>query len=153
MPARAHRAIALLLVGIAFLPGCVVAIGNSAKEGPRTAYAGGGASRIHLTGDERCSLPVVETTADLPTVRSRHAAQIARLTPTTTVQQFRELFPNATFVERRTGADTFDAYSVRLEEKCRYRRESYGYIARDEKWFFFKNAVFVKWGERGDWPG
>ena len=69
------------------------------------------------------------------------------------LEEFKGLFPNATFAERREmGPAKMDAYSVRVEEKFRYRDESYGYMARDEKWFYFRDGVFVKWSGPDQWP-
>jgi hypothetical protein len=139
-----------LLVGTLALQGCVVAIGNSAEK--ETA-GGTGTTRCRLSSDERRELPVVTSLADLPTVSTKYAGELSRLTPHTTLAEFRQIFPMATFVERRAAGGACDAYSVRVCEKYRYRDESYGYVSRDEKWFYFKDDVFVKWGDPGQWPG
>lgn len=131
------------------LPGCVVAIGNesdgtSIDSAPR---------RVRLTDTERRDLPVVTTVADLPTVRTKYAPQIATLSPSTTVDDLRRVMPDARFVERKQdGQGTTDAYSVNIQERYRYRGESYGLEARDEMWFYFKNGSLVKQGAPHNWP-
>lgn len=132
--------------------GCIVSIrSDESASGP--AYDGNTTSKVKLSRDEREHLPLVQTLADLPTVRSRHAEELGKLGPSTTLDEFKALFPDAKFVERReAGGSRFDAYSVRVEEKFRYRDESYGYMARDEKWFYFRNEVFVKWSAPKEWP-
>ncbi len=150
-PARFARTAlgATALAAVLTLPGCVVAIGNesdgtSIDSSPR---------RVRLTDTERRDLPVVTTVADLPTVRTKYAPQIATLSPSTTVDDLRRVLPDARFVERKQdAAGTTDAYSVNIQERYRYRGESYGLEARDEMWFYFKNGSLVKQGAPHNWP-
>lgn len=132
--------------------GCIFSIRTEESSGAVTTD-GNTTSKVKLSYEEREHLPLVQTTADLPTVRSKHAEALTKLGPSTTLDQFKALFPDAKFVERREAEGSkFDAYSVRVEEKFRYRDESYGYMARDEKWFYFRNDVFVKWSAPQQWP-
>jgi hypothetical protein len=64
------------------------------------------------------------------------------------------MFPDARFVERSAAYETpVDAYSVVHTQTYRYDGERrYGYIKRDERWFYFRDGVFVKWGKPRDWP-
>lgn len=129
---------------------CVVAIGNDRYES-----SGATGAKFRLAGDEYDSLPVIQNLSDLPTIERRHAAELSRLGPDTTLDQFRALFPTAQFVERRELKDparVVDAYALRLEERYRYRGQAYGYIARDEKWFYFENGKLVKRGEPRQFP-
>jgi hypothetical protein len=134
------------------LPGCVVAVGNR-SDGYVIDGEGMHARRVQLSPEERTTLPEVVSVADLPTVRSRYADDLSRLGPSTTVEEFQAMFPQARFVERRFPTNVaVDAYSVTLEEKFRYRGKSYGLAARDEMWFYFENEMLVKRGRREDWP-
>lgn len=146
------RLAGLLLLASA-LGGCVVAIGNTHDDG---RWHDGSPSRrkVQLSPAERDELPVIYSTAELPTVRREHASQLARLSPDTTrLEEFREMFPSSQFVERReTPSGRVDAYSVRVESKCRYRKENYGYVGVDEQWFFFADDRLVKWGSPHAWP-
>lgn len=136
------------------LPGCVIAVDT---EPDIYAYEST-PTRVKLTPAERDSLPVITSIADLPTIRTRYADQLATLGPTTTVEQFQSTFPQARFVERTNKAnaqgvtETVDAYSVTLKERFRKRNENYGVEARDEMWFYFKNGVLVKRAGPRDWP-
>lgn len=142
---------AALLGCVLSLGGCIIAVKSEEASGP--TYDGNSTSRVKLSSGERSTLPQVHTTADLPTVRSKYAEELGKLGPSTTLAQFKTMFPGAKFVERReSGGSKVDAYSVRVEEKFRYRDESYGYMARDEKWFYFKDEVFVKWSGPREWP-
>lgn len=136
----------LACIAAASLPGCIII----AEHRDSDSSSG---SRVRLTRDERETLPRVQTVADLPNVQRRHAEQIRTLGPETTIDDFRGRLPGAYFIERRNvgGAD-FDAYALRLDEKYRYRDASYGYVARDEQWFYFKNGRFVKYGAPNQWP-
>jgi hypothetical protein len=129
-------------VGLAALSGCVVAIGNESE------YPSG---KVALTATEKSSLPAVRSKSELPTIRDKYADQLAKLGPTTTVEEFKTLFPEAKFVERR-GEPPVDAYSVELVQKYRQANKTYGYVSRDESWFYFRNNVFVKWGAPHDFP-
>ncbi len=141
-----------LVACVLSLSGCIVSI-KSEESSLGPTYDGNRPAKVKLSSLERGSLPLVNTTADLPTVRSRHGEALTKLGPTTTLEQFKELFPSATFAERRdAGGAKIDAYSVRVEEKFRYRDESFGYMARDEKWFYFRDGVFVKWSGPDQWP-
>ena len=133
----------LIGVMLAAASGCVVAIGNEATD-----YSSG---KVALTPTERASVPTVQCKSELPTIRDKYSTQLAKLGPTTTVDEFKALFPEASFVERR-GEPPVDAYSLELQQKYRYANKSYGYIARDEAWFYFRNNVFVKWGSPHDFP-
>jgi hypothetical protein len=134
------------------LGGCIVSI-KSEEGATGPTYDGNSTSKVKLSHDERECLPKVQTTADLPTVRSTYADELSKLGPNTTLEQFQALFPQAKFVERReANGSKFDAYSIRVEKKFRYRDESYGYMARDEKWFFFRDGVFIKWSSPKEWP-
>lgn len=125
--------------------GCVVAIGNR----PEREEAG----RIKLS-DDAGSVPVVESALELPTFDEAHAISLARLTPDTTVEQFRQLFPGARFVERSSAyQQPVDAYSVVHKQTYRFDDDRrYGYIKRDERWFYFQGDSFIKWGKPRDWP-
>lgn len=152
---RSKRAIVvgvLVAATTLLMSGCIVSI-RSEEGATGPGYDGNSTAKVKLSRDERESLPLVQTTADLPTVRSTHAEALSKLGPSTTLDQFKAAFPTAKFVERRESGDSkFDAYSVRVEEKFRYRDESYGYMARDEKWFFFRNETFMKWSGPSEWP-
>ena len=152
---RASRILAGVIAGACLLSlgGCIVSI-RSEEGATGPTYDGNSSAKVKLSREERESLPLVQTTADLPTVRSTYADELGKLGPSTTLDQFKALFPSARFVERReSDGSKFDAYSVRIEKKFRYRDESYGYMARDEKWFYFRNDVFVKWSGPNEWPG
>ena len=92
VPRLARTALgATALAAALTLPACVVAIGNesdgtSIDSAPR---------RVRLTDTERRDLPVVTTVADLPTVRTKYAPQIATLSPSTTVDDLRRVLPDA----------------------------------------------------------
>lgn len=149
------RAAAWIAVAAAMVSmgGCIFSIRTEESIAHGTAYSGSTTAKIKLSREEREELPCVQTTADLPTVRSEYASQLSQLGPTTSLTQFKGIFPDAKFVERRTGEHgDFDAYSVRVERKYRYRDESYGYMARDEKWFYFRDESFVKFGGPHEWP-
>ncbi|MBS0195406.1 MAG: hypothetical protein JSR77_01480 [Planctomycetes bacterium] len=138
-------ATAVALLALAAIPaGCVVAIGNDTAD--RCAPG----SKISLTAAEREELPVIESRSEIPTIREKYSEQLSTLGPNTTFEQFKQQFPQAQFVERKDNST--DAYSVELRQKYRYRTSSYGYLARDEAWFFFRNGTFVKWGSPHDWP-
>jgi hypothetical protein len=126
--------------------GCVVAIGNRPERDD--------AGRIKLASDDAGRVPVVESALELPTFDEVHADALSRLTPDTTVEQFRQLFPDARFVERSSAyAEPVDAYSVVHKQTYRYDGERrYGYVKRDERWFYFGGGQFVKWGKPRDWP-
>ncbi|MFO0830943.1 MAG: hypothetical protein U0637_03760 [Phycisphaerales bacterium] len=131
------------------LPGCIVAIGNESDG----TYLDSSPRRVRLTDTERRDLPMVTTVADLPTVRSKYASQIATLTPSTTVDELRRVLPEARFVERKQDTQgTTDAYSVSIQERYRYKGADYGLEARDELWFYFRNNSLVKQGAPHDWP-
>ncbi len=153
--ARIHRLMSRTALGTVALaaalalPACIVAIGNE-SDGTSIDAA---PRRVRLTDTERRDLPMVTSVADLPTVRSRYAAQIGTLSPYTTVEDLRRAMPDARFVERKQDAlGTTDAYSVNLQERFRYRGESYGLEARDEMWFYFHNGSLVKQGAPHNWP-
>lgn len=141
-----------LVACVLALSGCIVSI-KSEESSLGPTYDGNSNAKVKLSHKEQSDLPQVNTTADLPTVRSKHSEALSKLGPSTTLEQFKALFPTATFAERReVGLTKIDAYSVRVEEKFRYRDESYGYMARDEKWFYFRDGVFVKWSGPNQWP-
>ncbi|MBL8999909.1 MAG: hypothetical protein JNK25_02090 [Phycisphaerae bacterium] len=135
--------IAALGVLLAAAAGCVVAIGNETTENH--------GARVALTPTERSSLPVVQSKSELPTIRERYSAQLLALGPSTTVEQFRALFPEAKFVQR-SEQPPVDAYSVELVQKYRVGNKSYGYLARDEAWFYFQNNTLIKWGAPHSFP-
>lgn len=126
--------------------GCVVAIGNR----PEREDAG----RVKLDSDDAGRIPVVESALELPTFDEANASALARLTPDTTVEQFRQLFPEARFIERSSAyTEPVDAYSVVHKQTYRFDGDRrYGYIKRDERWFYFQGDRFVKWGKPRDWP-
>lgn len=131
------------------LPACVVAIGNESDG----TYVDSSPRRVRLTDTERRDLPMVTSVADLPTVRSKYASQVAGLNPSTTPEDLRRAMPEARFVERKQDAQgTTDAYSVSIQERYRYRGENYGLEARDEMWFYFRNGALVKQGAPHVWP-
>lgn len=133
------------------LSGCVVAIGNESDA--YLSESERGSRKIRLSSAEQNELPVVHTTADLPTVSTRYASELSAMGPQTTLDEFKRSFPTARFLERRESPDgPVDAYAVRVEEKYRYRSNSYGYLARDEKWFYFRNGHLAKWGAPSNWP-
>lgn len=140
-----HRYVgsALALAILSAAGGCVVAIGNEAVESP--------SGKVALTATERETLPTVQSKSELPTIREKYSSQLAQLGPTTTAAEFQALFPEARFVERQ-GEPPVDAYSVELKQKYRFANKSYGYVARDEAWFYFKNNQFVKWGAPFSFP-
>ncbi len=140
----------VLAAGIAAcLGGCVVSIGNERHDYDSPAHG----HRVRLSHAELQSLPRLDSTSDLPTVRRRYEGRLAALSPSTTVEQFRGSFPEATFAERRVrDGVTFDAYALRVEEKFRYRAHDYGYLAKDEKWLYFREGQFVKFGDANQWP-
>lgn len=141
-----------LVACVLSLSGCIVSI-KSEESSLGPTYDGNSNAKVKLSHKEQSDLPLVNTTADLPTVRSKHAEALSKLGPSTTLEQFKDLFPTATFAERReVGPAKIDAYSVRVEEKFRYRDESYGYMARDEKWFYFRDGTFAKWSGPDQWP-
>jgi len=141
-----------LVACVLALSGCIVSI-KSEESSLGPAYDGNRPAKVNLSYAERETLPQVHTTADLPTVRSRYGEALSKLGPNTTLEEFKGLFPNATFAERReVGPSKIDAYAVRVEEKFRFRNDSYGYMARDEKWFYFRDGVFVKWSGPDQWP-
>ncbi len=144
-----HGLVAAIAAGTAMLPGCIVAIGNETDG----VMVDGSPRRVRLTDTERHDLPMVTSVADLPTVRTRYAAQIASLSPATAVEDLQKVLPMARFVERREVAGVVtDAYSVALQERYRYKGESYGLEARDDMWFYFRNGLLVKQGAPHDWP-
>lgn len=150
IPTFAALVVLSSLVGVASVPGCIAVIGNDASEAMRD---GSGPRRIRLSSEERESLPRVTSVADLPRVQTKYAAELRQLSPSTTLDQFKGLFPGARFVERRSiNGNAIDAYAVMIEEKYRYRGDSYGYLARDEQWFFFKDNLFVKTADPNQWP-
>lgn len=142
-------ALAPAVLVVATMPGCIAVIGNDGGEW----HEHGGSRRVRLTTEERASLPQITSVADLPRVETKYANELRQLTPETTLDQFKAAFPAARFVERRevNGVAT-DAYAVSVQEKYRYRSESYGYLARDEQWFYFKGNRFVKTAEPNEWP-
>ena len=105
-----------------------------------------------------CSISFFELTLDPLQLRQLLGGDPAgcplrQLTPDTTLDQFKAAFPTARFVERRDVAGVaVDAYAVTIEEKYRYRNDTYGYLAHDEQWFFFKGNRFVKTAEPNQWP-
>jgi len=142
-------ALAPAVLALITLPGCIAVIGNDGGD----YHEASGNRRIRLTSDERSTLPRVTSVADLPRVETKFAAELRQLNPDTTLDQFKAAFPTARFVERRElNGSTVDAYAVTVEEKYRYRSESYGYLARDEQWFFFRGNRFVKTAEPNQWP-
>lgn len=127
--------------------GCVVAIGNRPTDSDD-------ASRIRLSSDEVAGVPVVESALEVPSFDEAYGRELAQLSPEMTVEEFRKLFPDARFVERTVvdGAPV-DAWSVVHKQLYRYDSDRrYGYIKRDERWFYFRNGSFVKWGKARDWP-
>jgi hypothetical protein len=124
----------------------VVAIGNRPVASE--------ADRIRLAGGDVAGIPEVESTLELPTFDERYADALGRLSPETTVDQFRTMFPDARFVERNSASATpVDAYSVVHKQTYRLDGERrYGYIKREERWFYFSDGSFVKWGRARDWP-
>lgn len=144
---------ALVAAGLLPLGGCVVAVGNDTTE--RWVTPDSGHAKFKLSGDEYDALPVIQSTSELPTISTRYSAQLARLGPGTTIEEFKSLFPQAQFIERRSMLDKgreIDAYAVKLEERFRYRGTSNGYVTRDEKWFYFEDNKLVKWGEPRMFP-
>lgn len=136
-------AAAIGVAGLALaLGGCVIAVGNDYPD----------SGRVKLTTSQLENTPVVDSRHELPSVRTKHAAALALLGPQTNVEEFKRLFPTATFVERLAGPPAVDAYSVRVDEVYRYRGHNYGYMARDEKWFYFRDGAFVKFGDPREFP-
>lgn len=135
-----------LAAAVVSAAGCVVAIGNR----PEREDSG----RIKLASDDASRVPVVESVLELPSFDDAYGSALSKLTPETTVEQFRELFPDARFVERSSAyAEPVDAYSVAHKQTYRYDGERrYGYVKRDERWFYFQAGEFVKWGKPRDWP-
>lgn len=131
------------VLALTAMSGCIVAIGNDSRDEGR---------QVRLTETQRGSLPVVKSYSDLPTIETVYASQLRELGPATTVEEFRTKFPDAKFVERRELGSPVDAYSVRIDQVYRREGKSYGYLARDEAWFFFREGRFIKRGAAGQWP-
>jgi hypothetical protein len=130
--------------------GCIFV---SEREYVREDYGSTSRSKVPLSSDQRQSLPTVSSTAELPTVQTRFADRIRALNVDTTVDQFRAAFPESYFVERRNLANgAVDAYAVNVDETFRYRSTDFGYRARDERWFYFRDGRYVKLGGRQEWP-
>ncbi|MFG0286358.1 MAG: hypothetical protein ACF8R7_18240 [Phycisphaerales bacterium JB039] len=127
--------------------GCVVAIGN------RPA-APSSSERVRLDSDQLASIPEVESASELPSFDVAYADQLRQLSPQTTIEEFRELFPQARFMERNSSfATPVDAFAVIHKQVYRFDGERrYGHIKRDERWFYFRSDVLVKQGEARDWP-
>jgi hypothetical protein len=88
-----------------------------------------------------------------PSVRTVHQEQLSKLTPGTSVEGFKSLFPQALFVEQHEEAGhKLDAYSVKLSERYHVRGESVIQTSYDEAWFYFRDGQYVKWGEPKQWP-
>jgi hypothetical protein len=127
------------------LPGCIIVADTSTQSDSPSR-------RVHLSSDERANLPRLVSLADAPTVERRYATQLASLTPEMSVEAFKSKLPQATFVERRTvNGATVDAYSVKIDEKFRYRDRDYGYVAEDEQWFYFRDGKYVKYARPNQW--
>ena len=127
--------------------GCVVAIGNRPSV-PSSS------DRVKLDRDDLASIPEIESTSELPSFDAAYADQLKQLSPETTVEQFRDLFAESTFVERSAAYETpVDAYAVIHKQVYRFDGErKYGYVKRDERWFYFRDGVFIKQGKPRDWP-
>lgn len=134
----------LFVAGLAalspFLGGCIIVADNSPDYRKPTPQ-------------ELASVRTVAAGESLPSVREKYATQLAKLEPGMTVSAFREAIPEATFIEQRTidGAPV-DAYSLTHTERYRYHGGTVILTHEDEKWFYFRNGQFVKWGEPGVWP-
>ncbi len=135
----------LAAAGLMALPlsGCVVNIGNGGPD--RT--------RVHLSQDEMASVRVVTSSSEVRSFREAHAAELGKLTPATTLDEFRAMFPGTCFVERRGGEPgPIDAYSVAYKDYYRYRGSSRAYVHEETVWFFFRDGKFAKWDDEKRWP-
>jgi hypothetical protein len=98
------------------------------------------------------SVRQIDPTQGVPTIRSEYKEELSKLAPGMSVASFREIFPNALFVEQQADAAPVDAYSVKLNIPYRFRDGSSIHTAQDEAWFYFRDGNFVKWGEPNQWP-
>lgn len=106
-----------------------------------------------LSAAEAAGTPEYSPSETIPGVRERYRDQLARLRPGMSTEEFRQALPGAVYVERRdTDRGTFDAYSLTVSERMRYRGSRYAFTHTDEAWFYFRDDQFVKWGKPREWP-
>lgn len=134
------RAVAVLaLAGTTLLAqGCVVAIGN---RGSRNED-----DKIQLTRSERDAALVVREGESLPSFADYQGERLGKLGPSTTVAQFREMFPEAIFRASRTiSDDTVTIYEVRDRRLYRYEGSRYGHVHDRPVYFRFVNDELESW--------
>lgn len=141
-----RAALVMPLVGaVLFAQGCVVAIGNRGSKEP---------DKIQLTRSERDSAQVIRQGDAPPSFADMERERLGKLGPSTTVAQFRELFPGAIFRASRTIVDdSVTIYEVRDRRLYRYEGSSYGHVHDRPVFFRFVNDELESWRQGRDADG
>ena len=133
---------AVLIIAVAALAGCAAPPSAQHREGGAYTAPGGG--------------PVYEVTTpgELPTVPEYFRMRFPQLRPEMPVAEFKALFPEAYFVERKhaSGGETIDAYEVCLRLRYRFLNDPQVYLQSGKVWFYFAGQGLETWGEPQVWP-
>jgi len=137
---RALAALALAAVAIA-QAGCVVAIGNRG-DGKRPETH----EKVRLTDTEQDRAKVIRSKADVPSFTSAENDRVAKLSPATTVEQFKRLFPEAVFRESAdTPAGAVQVFEFRDRRVYQYESSRYGYVHDQPVYFRFVDGTLAGW--------
>lgn len=142
-----RTALVLGLVTAALLAqGCVFSIGGGKKE-----YIV--EDRTRLTSDQRDDALTVRSKADVPSFSQAENRRLAKLGPSTTVEQFRSIFPEAVFRGSRANGQV-SIYEVRDRRVYRYEGSSYGFVHDEPVFFRFVGDTLEGWyhAEGDDFP-
>ena len=122
--------------------GCTTPFGTQPRT---TAPAAGGPGTQILE---------VTTPAELPTIPEHFRMRFPQLRPEMSIEEFKALFPEAYFTERKHQADggAIDAYELCVRQRYRFPNDPQVYIQSGKAWFYFTPKGLESWGEPSAWP-
>jgi len=148
MRTNTKRTTAMLALGAAALlgQGCILSI-----DGGDRPYRDGETTR--LTSTERSDAVVVRSEAGIPSFSQAENARLAKLGPDITVEQFRDIFPEAIFRGSRSKGDV-SIYEVRDRRVYRFQGSDYGFVHDEPVFFRFVDGRLEGWyhAEGEDFP-
>lgn len=133
-----RTAMMLGLVSAALLTqGCILSIGGGKKE-YRVE------EKTRLTSAQQDDALVVRSKADVPSFSQAENRRLSKLGPSTTVEEFRAIFPEAVFRGSRSKGDV-SIYEVRDRRVYRYEDSNYGFVHDEPVFFRFVGDTLEGW--------
>jgi hypothetical protein len=119
--------------------GCVFSIGGGKKE-----YIV--EDKARLTSSQMDDAFTVRSKADVPSFSQAENMRLGKLGPDTTVEEFRQVFPEAVFrSSRKHDSGEVLIYEVRDRRIYRYESSNYGLIHDEPVYFRFVRGTLEGW--------